>query len=101
MDGDVKVLDVDTKELLKSASARGEGVQSILNTQIDQLSKEIARGVGLSQKKIESTPKQIAEVTTSSMDAYNLFLRGRDEYEKICYTEASRYLERAVSLDTH
>ena len=33
---DVKVLDVDTKYLLKSASAKGDGVQSILNTQIDE-----------------------------------------------------------------
>lgn len=98
---DVKVLDVDTKELLKSASARGEGVQSILNSQIDKLSKEIAMGIGLSQKKIESAPAQIAEVTTSSMEAYHLFLRGRDEYEKISYIDAVRYLERAVSLDTN
>ena len=49
---DVKVLDVETKELLKTAVARGEGVQSILDKQIDELSKEIARGVGLSQRKI-------------------------------------------------
>ncbi len=98
---DVKVLDVDTKELLKSASAKGEGVQSILNTQIDELSKEIANGVGLSKKKIESTSMQIAEVTTSNMDAYSYFLRGRDEYEKVNYTEACRYLEKAASLDTN
>jgi len=97
---DVKVLDVSTKELLKTASARGEGVQSILNLQIDQLSKEIARGVGLSQRKVESAPSQIAEVTTSSMDAYNFFLRGREEYEKLYYAEAGRFLEKAVSLDS-
>jgi TolB-like protein len=33
---DVKVLDVHSKQLLKSASARGEGVESILKSQIDQ-----------------------------------------------------------------
>jgi tetratricopeptide (TPR) repeat protein len=98
---DVKVLDVGTKDLLKTASARGDGVQSILNTQIDQLSKEIARGVGLSRRKVEATPSQIVEVTTSSMDAYNLFLRGRAEYEKIYYAEAINYLARAVELDTN
>jgi serine/threonine protein kinase/tetratricopeptide (TPR) repeat protein len=98
---DVKVLDVDTKDLLKTASARGDGVQSILNTQIDQLSKEIARGVGLSRRKVEATPSQIAEVTTSSMDAYNLFLRGRAEYEKIYYAEAVRYFSKAVELDSN
>ena len=98
---DVKVIDVDTKELLKSASARGEGVQSILNTQIDQLSKEIAIGVGLSKKKIELVSPQIAEVTTSSMDAYNFFLRGREEFEKLQYVNAERFLKKAVALDSN
>ncbi len=98
---DVKVLDVTTKELLKTASARGDGVQSILNGQIDQLSREIARGVGLSQRKVEATPAQIAEVTTPSMDAYNFFLRGRAEYEKLYYAESGEFFERAVKLDSN
>ncbi len=98
---DVKVLDVGTKELMKTASARGEGVQSILDVQIDQLSKDIARGVGLSQRKVELAPSQIAEVTTSSMDAYNLFLRGRDEHEKLHYVDARRLFEKAVALDSN
>jgi tetratricopeptide (TPR) repeat protein len=97
---DVKVLDVDTKELLKSASTRGEGVQSILDDQIDDLSKEIADGVGLSRQKIESLPVQIADVTTSSMEAYNYFLRGRDDYEKLYYKQSREFLEKAVALDT-
>ena len=98
---DVKVLDVGTKEILKSASARGEGVQSILDTQIDQLSKEISRGVGLSQRKIESAPAQIIEVTTSSMEAYNFFLRGREENEKFYFEEALRFLNNAIALDSN
>lgn len=97
---DVKVLDVDTKELLKTASARGDGVQSILTSQIDQLSKEIARGVGLSQRRVDSSPTHIAEVTTSSMDAYNFFLRGRSDFEKLYFPEARASLERAITLDS-
>jgi serine/threonine protein kinase len=50
---DVKVLDVETKRLLKSASSRGEGVDSILQTQIDELSKEISEGVGIAKQEIE------------------------------------------------
>jgi tetratricopeptide (TPR) repeat protein len=97
---DAKVLDVETKELLKSASTRGEGVQSILDDQIDDLSREIARGVGLSRQKIESVPAQIADVTTSSMEAYNYFLRGRDDYEKFYYKQSREFLEKAIALDT-
>ncbi|NQT79940.1 MAG: protein kinase [Candidatus Aminicenantes bacterium] len=95
----VQVLDVETKELLKSASSRGEGVGSILRNQIDELSKEISRGFGLSERKIRANSSQIAEATTLSMEAYNYFLRGRDDYEKFYFADSLRFLERAVELD--
>jgi tetratricopeptide (TPR) repeat protein len=96
---DIKVLDVETKELLKSASSKGEGEGSIIKTQIDELSKEISRGVGISDRKIAETKMNIADVTTTSMDAYNYFLRGREDYEKFYYDEARQFLEKAVELD--
>lgn len=98
---DVKVLDVSSKELLKSVSARGDGVQSILDKQIDQLSKEIARGVGLTQRSMETVPTNIVSVTTSSLEAYNWFLRGRQESEALNYVDARESLERAVALDSN
>ncbi|MGB8320188.1 MAG: tetratricopeptide repeat protein, partial [Ignavibacteriaceae bacterium] len=94
-------LDVVTKELLKTASVHGDGIQSILDNQIDQLSKEIAGGIGFSPAKIESIPSQIAAVTTSSMDAYNFFLRGRAECEKLNHASAERFLKKAVALDSN
>ncbi len=97
---EAKVLDVTTKKLLKTTSARGEGVASILKTQIDVLSKEISRGVGLSQHRLETNKLQIADATTTSMDAYNYFLRGREDYEKFYYDEARRFLEKAIELDS-
>jgi tetratricopeptide (TPR) repeat protein len=96
---DVKVLDVRTKKLLKSAQSKGEGVGSILNRQIGELSKEISRGVGLSEQKIEPSQLRIADMTTSSMEAYNYFLQGREAYEKFYYDQAWEYLEKAVELD--
>ena len=98
---DVKVLDVRTKELLKSASTRGDGVGSILQSQIDELGHQISRGVGLSERKVkESPPQPIAEVTTTSIEAYNYFLRGRDENDKLYFDNARRFLEKAVELDS-
>jgi serine/threonine protein kinase/Tfp pilus assembly protein PilF len=98
---DVKVLNVRTKELLKSASTRGAGVGSILQTQIDDLGRQISRGVGLSERKVrESPPQPIAEVTTTSIEAYNYFLRGRDEWNKFYPDDARRFLEKAVALDS-
>ena len=97
---DVKVLDVRTKTLLKSASARGDGVGSILASQVDELGREISRGVGLSDRSVQETAQAIAEVTTASVEAYNYFLRGRDEYRRFCPDDARKFLEKAVELDS-
>jgi serine/threonine protein kinase/Tfp pilus assembly protein PilF len=96
---DAKILDVKTKSLLKTVSARGEGVDSILKKQIDDLSREIGRGLGQEEAvpKMKATP--IAEATTNSLEAYNYFLRGREDFEKFYYADARRNLERAVELD--
>jgi len=96
---DVKVLDVESKRLLESASSKSKGEDSILATQIDELSKEISRGIGISEQKIEETRLQVAEVTTTSMEAYKYFLRGREELEKYYWDEARKFLEKAVEHD--
>ncbi len=96
---DVKVLDVESKRLLKSASSKGKGVSSILERQIDELSRDISRGIDISESKIEATQLRIAEVTTSSMEAYNYFLRGCEDSEKFKFVEAQRFLEKALELD--
>ncbi|MGB8951631.1 MAG: protein kinase [Candidatus Aminicenantales bacterium] len=96
---DAKVFDVKTKNLLKSASSKSKGVDSILKSQIDELSKEIARGVGLSRRAIETVPLRIADLTTSSMDAYECFLKGRENDDNMYYDEARQFFEKAVALD--
>jgi tetratricopeptide (TPR) repeat protein/tRNA A-37 threonylcarbamoyl transferase component Bud32 len=96
---DIKVLDAETKRLLKSASSKGKTVDSILETQIDELSREISLGIGINREKIEESDVRLADVTTNSMDAYNYFLRGREDYERFYYDEARQSLEKAVELD--
>jgi serine/threonine protein kinase/tetratricopeptide (TPR) repeat protein len=96
---DVKILDAETKTLLKSASSRGEGVDSIIKTQIDELSREISKGVGPGLGKNAAVAPSVAEVTTSSMDAYHYFLRGNEETESYAYPEALDSFKKAVELD--
>jgi serine/threonine protein kinase/Flp pilus assembly protein TadD len=97
---DVKVLDVATKRILKSASSRGQGVASILKNQIDDLSKDISRSVVLSERKIEATEPRIADVTTTSMDAYNNYLIGMKKSREFYWAEARQFLEKAIQLDS-
>jgi tetratricopeptide (TPR) repeat protein/TolB-like protein len=96
---DVKVLDSGTKRSLKSATSRGAGVESIVNVQIDELSREIAAGIGLPEAHIESSQRPIVDLTTRSIEAYNFYLRGVDEYFKLNAEDSRRYLEKAVELD--
>jgi len=96
---DVKVYDAASRDSLKSASARGEGVASILKSQIDAISREVGRGIGRPLLKLEPPARPIMELTTSSMEAYNLFLRGRSDYEKFYHAEARKFLERAIAID--
>jgi len=96
---DVKVLDVETRKLLKSANARGEGVDSILKIQIDELTKEIVQSRRISKQKIETSESRISNFTTTSMEAYNCFLKGRDSYEKHYFEEARLSLEKAIAID--
>ena len=97
---DVKVLDVHSKQLLKSASTRGDGVESILKSQIDQLSRDISRGMGLSERIAQSATLPIVEHTTTSMDAYNYYLRGLEEYDRFYISDARRFFLKAIAIDT-
>jgi tetratricopeptide (TPR) repeat protein len=96
---DLKVLDVHTKDLLKSASAKGTGASSIIDTQIDDLSKQISQGFGIPERKIEETLTKIKDVTTSSMEAYDYFLRGNEKRNKLYLSEAQKFYEKAIELD--
>ena len=96
---DVKVLDVETKKLLKSASSKGKGVDSILETQIDELCMEISETKSMDPEETEPIKTNIASVTTHSMEAYKYFIRGIENEDKFYFEEARRCLEKAVELD--
>jgi tetratricopeptide (TPR) repeat protein/TolB-like protein len=97
---DIKVLDVETKKILKSASSRGKGEKSILQSQVDELGREISKGMGFSEGETERSPTRIADVTTPSLDAYYYFLRGKEYYSDQYWKEARNYFEKAVGQDS-
>lgn len=96
---DVKVLDVETKRILKSANSRGNGEESIIQSQIDELGREISQGIGFSKGKIERAQMRIVDVTTNSLDAYYYFVRGKECNSNQNYKDGRKFLEKAVELD--
>jgi TolB-like protein len=96
---DVKVLDVETKKLIKSTSTRGRGEDSILQTQIDELGREISLGLGIARQKVGASQRPTTDLTTSSMEAYKHFLQGKEDIDNLYAIGAQQSLEKAVGLD--
>jgi serine/threonine protein kinase/tetratricopeptide (TPR) repeat protein len=96
---DVQVLDTSTKHLLKSAAAKGNGVDSILKSQIDDISRTIRRGIALPPLKIETPARKIIDLTTSSMEAYNYYLKAKEADDNFFWAEGRKFAEKAVSID--
>jgi serine/threonine protein kinase/Tfp pilus assembly protein PilF len=96
---DVKVLDVETKKPLTSASSKGRGVDSILERQIDELSREITRSMGIREQKAGPSSVKLADITTTSMEVYDYYLKGREARSKQYNEEAREFYEKAVALD--
>jgi serine/threonine protein kinase/Tfp pilus assembly protein PilF len=96
---DAKVLDVGTKKLLGTANSRGDSPDSIFKNQIDELSRQIAKSVGLSERRIETSKMEVREVTTSSAEAYTQYLEGREALVNFDWVGAKKSLEKAVELD--
>jgi tetratricopeptide (TPR) repeat protein len=98
---DIKILDVETKEILQTAQSRGEGDNSIFE-QIDKLTRDITTELGgLSvEKYAESARSSVEVVSTTSMEAYNYYIRGFEENLKYQHSDAIKFLTKAVELDT-
>ena len=95
----LRMLDVETKKHLMTANSRGEGEASIINTQIDELSREIAQGIGIDKQSVEEAQFRVRDVTTNSIPAYEYYLKGREEHRKFYYDEAISYYKKAIELD--
>jgi serine/threonine protein kinase/tetratricopeptide (TPR) repeat protein len=96
---DAKVLNVGTKKLLGTANSQGDGPDSILKSQVDDLGRQVARGVGLSERKAAPAGTQIEGMTTNSLEAYNYYLKGDEEADKLHGPQARQCYEKAVELD--
>ena len=96
---ELRILDMRTKRHIKTATSRGIGEQSIIESQIDELSRDIVQGMGIAQNKVDKSELQIAEYTTDSIEAYNYYLKGVEEFYKIYLDEAQQHLEKAVEID--
>ncbi|MHA2032652.1 MAG: tetratricopeptide repeat protein, partial [Candidatus Kariarchaeaceae archaeon] len=98
---DLKVLDVKTKEILQTAQAKGNGENSILETQIDELTREVATEFGeLAEEEFVESGLPIIDVTTTSLEAYKYYLLGKENLDAYSPREARDNFTKAVTLDS-
>jgi tetratricopeptide (TPR) repeat protein/predicted Ser/Thr protein kinase len=96
---DAKALDVGTRRSLASETSRGEGEDSILLSQIDDISSGLASKLNVKTLAAEAVPP-IAETTTSSLKAYEYYLKGNEAiYRGLGFDEARDYFLKAVEID--
>jgi len=97
---EAKVLDVNSLKLLKGANAKGNGINSILESQIDEISVEIAKGFDIADGHIKKMQRPIQDITTTSIEAYNNFIIGKELQYRVRSKEARKYLKRCISIDS-
>jgi tetratricopeptide (TPR) repeat protein len=95
----VQVLDVSSKRTLASASSSGKGAESILTYQIDDLCGDIFKKLEFTQAQMEKGRAPVSDVATSSLEAYNSYVLGREAASKMQPDVAIRHLEKAIEVD--
>jgi tetratricopeptide (TPR) repeat protein/TolB-like protein len=95
----LKVVDVRTGQTTKSFKTTGLGVESLLQSQIDELSQHVAQDFGVSDSSIKSNLHPIAGLT-NSLEAYNAYLYARNARANSDYPSAIKLFEKAVQLDS-
>jgi len=91
----VEVSSGDMAAGFKIAALEGEGLYDV----VDRLSEQIAERLTPPGDSLPAG-SSLAQVTSPSLDAYRLYLRGVDEMEKLHNAEAITNFQRALELDS-
>ncbi len=96
---DLKVVDPKEGKYLFAATETGEGQESIPSL-LDKLSQKTREGFRENRAEIQSASKNVAEITTSNMQAYQHFFQGEQLMNSVKYVEAQEEYRKAVALDS-
>lgn len=97
---DVKVLRTEDKKMVTSLITKGNGLESILLTQVDEITKEISSNLGLLKFGDIENLESVSDLTTNSIEAYNYFLRGREEFYNLNWEKSKNLFVKAIKIDS-
>jgi len=94
-----KILETKSGNLLKSETIYAEAQAEILPA-LDKLSRKLRRNLGESRYNIAAQDKPLADATTSSLEALKQYTLGNDYHAMRDFTNAKKYYEIALQIDT-
>ena len=90
-----KILQVQTGEIMRSQRVEGADLFAMA----DELSGLILRDLGFSAVAAKGGGSTLADLTTSSKEAYSFYLQGLDRYYRYDYVAAEESFRKAVAID--
>jgi len=96
---DLKVLDPVRNEYLLTTKGEGKGQESI-PSMIDDLSEETRRGLRERSDEIAAASRNVADVTTINLEAYQHFFKGEELINKLKFDEAIEEFNQALARDS-
>jgi tetratricopeptide (TPR) repeat protein/predicted Ser/Thr protein kinase len=94
-----EISDAGTGEIHATQRVSGAPGEDVF-AMVDRLTIEVRRDMSLPQEAREETDHRVADVTTSSEDAYRHYLEGLDLYDKYYYEEATAHFRQAINYDS-
>ena len=94
-----QIEDVGTGTMVASQRVLGEEGEDIFSV-VDELTHDVKEDLELPEEAMEEPDPPVAEVTTSSPDAYRHYLEGLDYFEKAYLPEAQESFLRALEHDS-
>ncbi|NNE47239.1 MAG: protein kinase [Rhodothermales bacterium] len=91
-----QLTDVETGSILASVSESGDSVEDVFSM-VDRLTERISAELSFDT---ELSAVRIADVTTSSLSAYRLFVEGREAETNWAFADAVERYQAAVAEDT-
>nr|MBN2276609.1 protein kinase [candidate division Zixibacteria bacterium] len=91
---DARVEDVESGKILIGEKAVGDSPLIL----VDSLTRKIAQALNL--KEILANDRGVAELTSSSSEAYKEYILGMDQFSNLSFDEANKHFEKAIEIDS-
>ena len=96
---EVEVRDGTTGRLIQKEISEGPGLETVF-TMVDDLTRRIKGDLKISLREAKEVDRQLADVTTSSVEAYKLYAEATNLSSKFFFVPAAKKFREATEIDS-